>query len=122
MEEKGLLIEKGKLDCQHKFVGTTLGWNTRGKDRRKHFDLTFRECFFCGRRELISGILTIRSSKTKKVFDEVEISSQKIGNIIRGINLKHNRKEILEIYSMFGFDPAERYYEKMLKERTIIAC
>ena len=122
MKEEGLLIEMGKLGCQHKFIKTTLRWSTREGDKGKHFDLTFRGCSFCGRRELISGILTIRSSKTKKVFDEVEISSQKIGNIIRGINLKHNRKEILEIYSMFGFDPAERYYEKMLKERTIIAC
>ena len=121
MEEEGLLIEIGTLGCQHRFIKTTLGWNTRGK-YRKHFDLTFRECSFCGRRELIGGILTIKSSKTKKILDEIEISPEIIGNIMRGIDLKHNREEILKIYSMFGFNPAERYYEKMLKERTIIAC
>lgn len=119
MEEEGLLIEKGRSDCQHRFIKTTLEWNTIGR-YRKYFDLTFRECFFCGRRELISGILTIKS-KTKKVLDEDEISSQTIGSIMRGIDLNHNREEILGIYRMFGFDPAERYYEKMLRERTIVA-
>ena len=119
MEEEGLLIEKGRSDCQHRFIKTTLEWNTIG-EYRKHFDLIFRECSFCGRKELISGILTIKSFKTKKVLDGVEISSERIGNIMRG-DLKHNREEILEIYSMFGFNPAERYYEKMLRERTIVA-
>ena len=120
MEEEGLLIEKGRSDCQHNFMKTTLEWNTIG-EYRKHFDLIFRECSFCGRKELISGILTIKSFKTKKVLDGVEISSERIGNIMRG-DLKHNREEILEIYSMFGFNPAERYYEKMSREGTIVAC
>ena len=110
---EGLLVEKGNTNCEHSFVESELRWSRIGEDYREYFEVKFRLCIFCGRRELISGILSTKKDKKTKVE---KTSPQRIEKLISRNNLKTNRDEIFKIYERFGFFPANKYYSKMLPE------